>query len=87
MTPQEQLERWREPIDAERRKEVYESLLGHEDFGDFLNILRDMQDAALGDAQATRGLEPNSFDLGRAQMIDDIKQDILANLRYTQRRM
>ena len=77
MTPFEKIENWQSYTSDERRREVFEVLLGIEEFGSFIDILKEYRDssrlAAQADAYAGRD---SQFNLGQAAGIDGIIAEI-----------
>lgn len=88
MTGQEYLDQWREPLDVQQRREIYEALLGVPEFTGFLRILKERQESAWQDAQGTAADDKApAYDLGRASMIDEIRDDMVVCMADTVRRM
>lgn len=87
MTPQEVLDKWDETTPVERRKEIYETLMGIPEFGDFLGLMKELQTVQRMRAQDQESHRDTVLYLGSAWGIDVIKDDIAEVLEYRPARM
>ena len=76
MNAQEIVDKWGNEISPAERKEVYEVLLGIEEFGRYLEMLKAWQVQAWREAMYSDGLEQKSRLLGSAETVDHLVNDI-----------
>jgi hypothetical protein len=69
---------WNAEVTVDEKKEAYSALVSRPEFADLHRILRGMQIDCWTMAQSMRERDRQDFLLGKAEMIDDIINDIAA---------